>query len=429
MPLLIRGGRIMDPSDGFDQTGDLYMEDGRIRLRGGSINPDRNGLKVIDARGKTVIPGLVDLHVHLRDPGQTHKEDISSGSMAAARGGVTSMVAMPNTSPVIDSPAHYGLIRDRISEAPVRIYQAGSLTAGQNGREPSDLAGMAGAGIRVFSEDGKSVMDSALCREVFRTAARLKLPVFDHCEDITLRNGGCMNMDANAVRLNLPGISNSVEDVITARDILLARETGLALHLCHMSTAGAVQMLRFARSLGAEHLTGEVCPHHFILSSDDIPADEGNYKMNPPLRTRADVEELIRGLRDGTISAISTDHAPHAESEKKGSMKEAAFGIAGLETSLALSYTWLVEKGVLTLMELLKKMSPGPAGILGIEAGTLREGAPADAVVVDFDRSWTIDPSAFASRGHNTPFAGFTVRGFVCQTICRGRVVWNEEAQ
>lgn len=426
MDILIRGGRLIDAATQADEILDVYIHDGMIKKIGKELSAAAD--KVINAKGKLVLPGLIDLHVHFRDPGQERKEDIQTGMAAAARGGVTTVVAMPNTTPVIDSPGLVAYVQEKAAKAAgIHVLQAGALTKGEEGRELSDIAGMAAQGIPALSEDGKSVMDSRLCREAFQKAAELSLPVFDHCEDIFLRGDGCMNADENARRLGLPGISNSVEDVISARDILLAAETGVRLHLCHVSTAGVAKMMEAVQREGlGDQITAEVCPHHFILSTDDIPGDDPNYKMNPPLRSRIDVEALRRGLKNGVFRVISTDHAPHTPEDKAGSMRTAAFGIVGLETSFALTYTELVLTGVLTLTQLVEKMSLNPARILGSPAGTLQEGHPADVIVADIDREYPIRSSEFASKGRNTPFEGRRVKGKILYTICDGKIVYQE---
>ena len=268
-------------------------------------------------------------------------------------------------------------------------------------------------------------MNTKLCKEAMVVAKELNVPIFAHCEDIDLRGDGCMNDDENAKRLGLPGICNAVEDVIAARDILLARETGARLHLCHCSTEGVAKMMEIVKEEGLDNITAEVCPHHFILTSDDIERDDPNYKMNPPLRTKKDVEALIAGLKDGSFKVISTDHAPHAVPEKTGSIRNAAFGIVGIETSFALSYTALVETGILTISQLIEKMSWNPAQILGIDRGTIQEGHPADVVIADIDHEYTIDKNEFASKGRNTPFDGWKVKGKILYTICDGKVVYQ----
>ena len=428
MGILIKGGRVVDAATGMDEICDVYMEDGIIQEIGPALVPPQHTDQVLDAAGKLVMPGLVDMHVHLRDPGFPEKEDIRSGSAAAARGGVTTLVAMPNTKPVIDTPRLYAEVMEKAAKlSPVHILQAGAMTMGEKGEEMADLEGMAAAGLRVLSEDGKSVMNPALCRKVMQKAASLGLIILDHCEDLDLRGDGCMNEDENSRRLGLPGISNLVEDTITARDMLLAADAGARLHLCHVSTRGVAQMLRFAKQAGLSGITAEVCPHHFILSSDDIPGDDPDYKMNPPLRTARDVQALREALAEGVIDVISTDHAPHSAKDKEGSMKTAAFGIVGLETSLALTYTELVEPGILTLTRMIEKMCLNPARILGLDCGTIQPGRPADVVIADTRSTWRIDRNHFASRGHNTPFHGREVHAKVCCTICGGKIVYTAD--
>ncbi|WP_373217129.1 dihydroorotase [Ruminococcus sp. 5_1_39BFAA] len=428
MGILIRGGRMIDAATDTDIIGDIYLDEGVIQEIGKKLTKKQEDDRVIDADGCLVLPGLIDLHVHFRDPGQTYKEDIETGSRAAARGGVTTVVTMPNTSPVIDSPDRVNYVHNKAAQVSgIHVLQAGAMTKGELGKELADIAGMAEAGVPALSEDGKSVMDSKLCKEAMKEAAKAGLPVFDHCEDMSLRGNGCMNDDENARRLGLPGISNSTEDVIAARDIILALETGAHLHLCHCSTEGVAQMMKVLRDQGVKNVTAEVCPHHFILTTDDIERDDPNYKMNPPIRTKKDVEALKEGLKEGYIQVISTDHAPHAQKDKTGSMRNCAFGIVGLETSFALTYTELVEKGVLTIKQLVEKMSLNPARILGLECGTLQEGHPADVIVVDVEHPYKIDKTKFVSKGRNTPFNGREVKGKVLYTICDGKVVYSEK--
>lgn len=428
MGILIRGGRMIDAATDTDIIGDIYLDEGVIQEIGKKLTKKQEDDRVIDADGCLVLPGLIDLHVHFRDPGQTYKEDIETGSRAAARGGVTTVVTMPNTSPVIDSPDRVNYVHNKAAQVSgIHVLQAGAMTKGELGKELADIAGMAEAGVPALSEDGKSVMDSKLCKEAMKEAAKAGLPVFDHCEDMSLRGNGCMNDDENARRLGLPGISNSTEDVIAARDIILALETDAHLHLCHCSTEGVAQMMKVLRDQGVKNVTAEVCPHHFILTTDDIERDDPNYKMNPPIRTKKDVEALKEGLKEGYIQVISTDHAPHAQKDKTGSMRNCAFGIVGLETSFALTYTELVEKGVLTIKQLVEKMSLNPARILGLECGTLQEGRPADVIVVDVEHPYKIDKTKFVSKGRNTPFNGREVKGKVLYTICDGKVVYSEK--
>ena len=424
--LLLKNGSVIDPASGRIGHFDLLVREGKIERVGQSVWDAAD--RVIDLKGKTVMPGLVDLHVHLRDPGQTHKETIRTGTMAAARGGVTSLCAMGNTTPPVDSPEMVGQVLEIAKrDACVRVFPVGTLTKGLAGEERTDLPGMRKAGAAAFSEDGKSVPGAGLLYRAMETAASINVLVFSHCEERELLFGGVMNEDANSARLKFPGIRNCVEDVISSRNMILAEATGCRLHLCHNSTKGSVEMIRFAKKRGIS-VTAEVCPHHFALTSDDIPGDDANYKMNPPLRTRSDAEALIEGLRDGTIDCISTDHAPHAAEEKALGFMKAPFGIAGLETSMAVSYTHLVRTGLLTLSELVEKMSVNPARILGIEGGTLAEGSRADIAVFDFENEYEIRTEEFLSKGRNTPFAGKRVYGRCLLTVCGGRIVWEEPA-
>ena len=426
MGILIRGGRIVDAATDTDKKGDVYLEDGVITEIGEKLSVKDKNDRVIDAKGCLVMPGLIDLHVHFRDPGQTQKEDIKTGSRAAARGGVTTVVAMPNTTPVIDNPDRVNYVHNKAEQlSGIHVLQAGAITQGEKGEQLSDIEGMVKAGIPALSEDGKSVMNTRLCKEAMEVAKELNVPIFAHCEDIDLRGDGCMNDDENAKRLGLPGICNAVEDVIAARDILLARETGAKLHLCHCSTEGVAKMMEIVKEEGLDNITAEVCPHHFILTSDDIKCDDPNYKMNPPLRTKKDVDALIRGLKDGSFKVISTDHAPHAVPEKTGSIRNAAFGIVGIETSFALSYTALVETGILTISQLIEKMSWNPAQILGSDRGTIQKGHPADIVIADIGHEYKIDKNEFASKGRNTPFDGWKVKGKILYTSCDGKVVYQ----
>lgn len=423
MKLLIRNGHVLDPFTGLDGISDVLVEDSRIVKVAEGIQETAD--QTIDASGSYVMPGFIDLHVHLRDPGLTHKETLETGGRAAARGGVTTMCAMPNTKPVTDTKEMVAdLHRRAAEESPVHVIQLGAVTKGEMGEELSDIKGMAEAGCHAISEDGKSVMDASLYRKAMRIAKENGISVFAHCEDINMVEGGVMNAGAKAEELGVKGISNAVEDVIVARDILLAKETGVRLHLCHCSTADSVKMIAAAKKEGLP-VTGEVCPHHFILSTDDIKENNGQYKMNPPLRSPEDVEALREGLKNGIMDVISTDHAPHAEEEKNLPMEKAFFGIVGLETSACLTYTELVEKGVLTPMQMAEKMSYNPAQILGLQdKGSISAGKTADIVVFDPAAEYRIDKNTFLSKGKNTPFDGYPVKGEVLYTIVDGAIVY-----
>lgn len=421
--ILIKNGRVVDPANYIDGKKDILIEDGKIKKVADFIVEDED-TNVIDADEKAVMPGFIDLHVHLREPGFEYKETIETGSKAAARGGVTSICPMPNTKPVIDSPESVKDLLKRADCSPVHILPIGACTIGQEGKELADIEGMKDAGIVALSEDGKSVMDSALFRKLLKEAARLDLPMFSHCEDKALVEGGVMNKGKKSEELGLPGITNSVEDVIVARDIIMSKEAGNRLHLCHCSTADSVVLVEMVKKQGLP-VSAEVCPHHFTMSDDEITEDNGRFKMNPPLRNRADVDALKEGLKTGIMEVISTDHAPHGKEEKDQSMLKAPFGIVGLETSFALGYTELVDKGVLTLSQLVEKMSVNPAKVLGIDKGNLAPGKAADIVIADITKEYKIDSSKFVSKGKNTPFDGKKVKGRVITTIVDGKIVYK----
>lgn len=440
MTLLIRGGHVLNPADGTDADADVLVEDGVVTRLAPGIEAEAD--RVLDAAGCYVMPGFIDLHVHLRDPGFEAKETIETGCQAAAHGGYTTIVAMPNTKPVADNPDVVNYVHHKADAVgAVHVLQTGSVTKGQKGEELSDIAGMVKAGIPAISEDGRSVMNTGLYREAMKLAAELGIVVLAHCEDISLVQGGVMNDDGNAKELGLPGITNSVEDVIVARDILLSRDTGAKLHLCHCSTKDSVWMTKAAKEAGIP-VTAEVCPHHFTLTSDDIPRipstaapehggftgmdADPNYKMNPPLRTKADVQALKEGLRDGIMDVISTDHAPHTFEEKNRPMKEAPFGIVGLETAAGLTYTELVLGGYLTPMQMAERMSHRPAQILGLEKGDISPGKAADIVIFDPKKTYRIDKNEFAGRAKNTPFDGREVTGRVKATIVDGGVAYED---
>ena len=426
MKILIKNGRIIDPDSKMDQVADLLIENDKIAAVGEKMNEEAD--RIVDAEGCYVMPGLIDLHVHLRDPGLTHKEDIITGARAAARGGVTTVVAMPNTKPVMDDPSRVAYVNNKAKDyAKVNVLQVGAITKGMKGEELSDIEGMVKAGIPAISEDGKSVMNAQLYKEAMQIAHKLNIPVLAHCEDINMVNGGCMNEDENSRKFGLPGISNAVEDTIVARDIVISRDTGCHLHLCHCSTEASMVLLKLAKERGIP-VTGEVCPHHFTLTSDDMVEGDTNYKMNPPLRTRKDVEALKQGLKDDVFDVISTDHAPHSKEEKSQSMQKAPFGIVGLETSVPLTITELVDKGWITPMQIAEKMSYNPAKILHLEdKGSLQPGKTADVVIINPKEEYTIDVIDFVSKGKNTPFNGRKVKGKVKMTICSGTIVFEDK--
>ncbi len=423
MTILIKNGRVLDPATGTDGIADVLVEEGRIRAVEPGILAEAD--RVLDAAGCFVMPGFIDLHVHLRDPGYEYKETVETGSAAAAKGGFTTILAMPNTKPVVDNADVVRYVLHKAEDVGLaNVLQIGAITRGQRGEELADIEDMVDAGIPALSEDGKSVMNAQLYREAMMLAKKYDIPIMAHCEDINLVHGGVMNQDDKADELGLPGITNAVEDVIVARDILLAKETGARLHLCHCSTKDSVRMVELAKQEGLS-VTAEVCPHHFTLTSEDIREDDANYKMNPPLRTRADVEALIDGLKKGVMDVIATDHAPHSREEKQGSMRNAPFGIVGLETAAALTMTELVDKGYLTPLQMAEKMSYNPARIIGIDKGTLKPGKTADVVIFNPKEEYIIDAEQFRSKGKNTPFHGRKVKGRVMATILSGNIVYE----
>lgn len=424
--ILIKNGHLVDPANGRDEVCDILICGNEIKKIGPGLSEEDAVL--IDAEGKIVMPGLIDLHVHLREPGFEYKETIETGARAAAHGGVTTICPMPNTNPVIDSAERVEDLLKRAEKACVHVLPVGAVTVGQEGKELADIKGMKEAGAVALSEDGKSVMDTALYREGLYEAARCNLPVFAHCEDKSLAGNGVMNKGKKADELGLLGISNAVEDVIAARDIFLSKEAGNRLHLCHCSTKDSAVLVKMAKEQGLV-VTGEVCPHHFTMSDDEITEDHGRFKMNPPLRSREDVTALKEALRDGVMDIISTDHAPHGEEEKNQSMKKAPFGIVGIENSFALGYTELVKTGYLTLSGLVEKMSVNPARVLKVEKGNLAEGRIADVVVADITEEYEIRPEEFFSKGKNTPFAGKKVFGRIDVTIVDGKIVYQREGE
>ncbi|MGN0361312.1 MAG: dihydroorotase family protein [Bilifractor sp.] len=423
--ILVRNGRLIDPDTHFDGVADILLKEGRIARVAEHMKESAD--IEIDAAGMWVMPGLIDMHVHLRDPGFTWKEDVVTGSKAAARGGITTVIAMPNTKPVCDSPDRVDYVIHKAEHtAPVHVLQTGAVTAGQKGEMLSDIRGMVEHGIPAVSEDGKSVMNAELAREAMKICREENIPFLDHCEDRNLVQGGCVNEDAVSRKEGLRGITNSVEDVIIARDMILAHETGAHLHLCHCSTKGSYEMLKAAKEMGWD-VSGEVCPHHFALTSSDRVPGDTNYKMNPPLRTEEDRKALCQGLAEGVFEVISTDHAPHTREEKAQSMEKAPFGISGLETSVSLTITYLVKPGILTPMQMAERMSGNPARILHLEGrGSLAEGREADLTIIDPEKVYTIDARDFESRGRNTPFDGCEVTGQVHTTICGGKIVYQK---
>lgn len=421
--MLIRGGRVIDPSRGTDGVADLYIKDGRIEAVGRNITLEP-GIDVVDATGKVVAPGLIDLHVHFREPGFEHAETIATGAMSAAAGGFTAVCAMPNTDPVTDNQATVGfVVRQAIRAGKARVYPIGAVSLGQKGEQLTEFGEMVQAGAVAVSDDGKPVATSHLMRTALEYARTFDIPVADHCEDMSLAAGGAMHEGLIAARLGLKGIPSAAEEIMVARDIILAELTGGRVHLCHMSTRGSVELIRWAKSKGL-NVTAEATPHHFTLTHERCLGYDTNAKMNPPLREVADREAIRQGLRDGTIDCIASDHAPHHYDTKEREFDDAPNGIVGLETALGLALRELVEPGLLSLPDLIARMSTVPARIFHLPGGTLAVGAPADVVVFDATRRWDVRREDLHSKSTNSPFFGETLVGQADLTIVGGRVVF-----
>jgi dihydroorotase len=420
--ILIKGGHVIDPGR-KNGPADVLLDQGRIEAVGQELKAPA-GATVIQAAGRLVVPGFVDLHVHFREPGFEYKETIESGATAAVAGGFTTVCCMPNTNPVNDNQSITEFILDRARAAgKAHVLPIGAITKGSEGKELAEIGDLRRAGCVAISDDGRPVMNSLVMRRAMEYALAFGIPVVDHCEDLHLSEGGCMNEGLVSTELGLPGIPAAAEDVMVARNVALAELTGARLHLAHISTAGSVRSVREAKSRGLR-VTAEACPHHFTLTEEIARGYNTHAKMNPPLRTWQDVQAIKEGLRDGTIDVIATDHAPHASQEKQQEFTQAPFGIVGLETALPLSLG-LVEEGVLTLEGMIDKLATAPAKAFGLEAGTLAVGAPADVTIVDPQAQWEVDPSQFRSKSRNTPFAGWKVKGRVTTTIVAGRVVFE----
>ena len=421
--LLIKNARVISPADGIDGKADILIRDGVIAGVEKNLSAEA---ETIDAEGLCAVPGLVDMHVHLRDPGQTEKEDILTGCAAAAAGGVTSLLAMPNTAPVADSPETVRYILGKAENAKARVYVAASVTKGLKSEEPTDLDALKEAGAIALSDDGRPVENTKYLREAMRRAPELGMTVVAHCEDLYLADGGKINEGAVSEQLGIKGIPAAAEDCGTAREIALAAAENVPVHICHVSTKTSVALVRDAKRRGVK-VTAETAPHYFSLTEKELLARDADFRMNPPLRTYEDVRAIIEGLRDGTLDAIATDHAPHTPKDK-ADFVSAPNGSIGMETSFAVANTYLVKTGLLTLGELIEKMSVNPARILGIPAGTLQIGAPADIALIDPDERWTVDVNKLHGKSKNTPFKGKHLRGKVKMTVLGGEVVFADEA-
>ena len=419
MSLVIKNATVVSPADGYSGRMDIIIENGVIAAVGENLSGDTE----INAAGLYAIPGLVDMHVHLRDPGQTAKEDILTGCCAAAAGGVTSLLAMPNTNPTIDSGEVVHYVREKAKNAKARVYVAASITKGLQSKEPTNLAELKEAGAIGLSDDGRPVVNTAFLRDAMKRAPQYGMTVVAHCEDLFLAEGGKINEGEVSAQLGVKGIPAAAEDCGTAREIALAAAEDVPIHICHVSTATSVALVRDAKRRGVK-VTAETAPHYFSLTEKELLRRDADYRMNPPLRTEKDVQAIIEGLRDGTLDAIATDHAPHTP-EEKADFEKAPNGSIGMESSLAVGITYLVKTGLLTFDELVEKMSVNPARILGIDAGTLRVGANADIALVDLNEEWTVDPDKLHGKSKNTPFKGMTLTGKVKKTILGGKIVFE----
>ena len=423
MSLLVRNGRVVDPANSLDAVQDVLLAGDRIERLGPSLTAP--GATVLDATGKIVCPGFIDLHVHLREPGQEYKETVATGTRAAAAGGFTAVCCMANTHPVNDNRAVTDYIRAKAeTQGVVRVYPIGAVTRNLGGNELAELAELAEAGCVAFSDDGKCVMNAALYRHAMEYTLPFGTPLISHAEDHALAKGGAMHEGLTSARLGIKGMPRAAEDLVVARDILLAELTGAHVHIAHLSTAGAVRLVRDAKARGVR-VTAEVTPHHLLLTEEAVRTFDANTKMNPPLRSKRDAEAVLEALIDGTIDCIATDHAPHASSEKEGEFDRAAFGIVGLETAVGLLMDRLVRPGTLPLPTLVARLSRDPARLLGLPGGSLAPGAPADLTLLDPAARWTIEPARFQSKSRNTPFGGWTVTGKPWKTIVGGRVAWQ----
>ncbi len=420
MKLLIKNGTLA--LDGGEKKADILIEDGKISKIAENITAD---CKTLDADGKYVLPGLIDIHVHLREPGFEGKEDIESGSKAAVAGGFTQVCCMPNTDPVCDNAVVVNYIKNRQREVNLcKINPIGAITRGENGAAMADIGKMKRAGAVAISDDGKSVMDSNIMRLAMEYASGFNLKCLCHCEDINLVDGGVVNEGYNSTLTGLKGSLRAAEDIMIARDIALAESLNVPVHICHVSTYSGVEIIRSAKKRGVK-VTAETCPHYFILTDDVITGFDTNTKVNPPVREQRDREAIIEAIKDGTIDCIVTDHAPHALKDKQVEYNLAAFGISGIETSFALSYTYLVKAGHIGLCALVQKISKVPAQILDLEGGELKAGAPADITIVDLGKKYKIDSGKFISKGKNTPFNGFEVWGKTVCTIVDGEIKYS----
>ena len=420
MELLLKNARVVSPADELDGVGDILIRDGKIADVGTGLCTDGT---VVNAEGLCAVPGFVDMHVHLRDPGQTQKEDILTGCSAAVAGGVTSLLCMPNTVPTVDNEETVRYILDKAKNAKAKVYVAASITKGLKSEEPTDLEALRKAGAIGLSDDGRPVENTRFLSDAMKKAPQLGMTVVAHCEDLFLADGGKINEGEVSRQLGVKGIPASAEDCGTAREIALAAAENVPIHICHVSTKTSVALVRDAKRRGVR-VTAETAPHYVSLTEQALLSRDADFRMNPPLRTDEDVQAIIEGLRDGTLDCIATDHAPHTP-EEKADFEKAPNGSIGMETSFAVAYTYLVKPGLLTLSQLVEKMAVNPANILGINAGTLAVGAPADIALIDLNEDWTVDVEGLHGKSKNTPFKGMTLSGRVKKTFLDGKLVFE----
>lgn len=421
MGLLIKNGRVIDPANNIDDNLDILIEGIIIQKIAKGIKAD-NSVKIIDAKGRIVTPGLIDIHTHLREPGLEYKETIRTGTMSAAAGGFTTICCMPNTNPVNDNRAITEFILSKAEkEGIVNVLPVGAITKGSAGREISEIGDMVGAGCVAFSDDGKAIMDAEVMRRAFEYVKAFDIPIISHCEDASLSQGGVMNEGFVSTTLGLRGIPKAAEEVMVARDIALSELTGSRLHIAHISTAGSVELVRAAKKRGVK-VTCETCPHYFTLTEENVIGYNTNAKVNPPLRTAEDIKAIKAGLKDGTIDIIASDHAPHASHEKEIEFDYASFGMIGLETSLTLILN-LVTEGILTIGSAASMITINPARLLKINKGALKDGSDADVTIIDPDKEWVVDVNNLKSKSKNTPYAGWKMKGKAILTIVGGRIV------
>ena len=422
--ILIRNGRIIDPAQEIDEVTSLAIKDGKIAAIGSRA--PKSADEVVDADGLIVAPGLIDMHVHLREPGFEENETIESGTAAAAAGGFTAVACMPNTNPPLDNDAAIEFVlRQAARTAHTRVYPIGALTKGREGKELAEIGLMVRAGAIAFSDDGAGIADAGVCLRAMRYVSMFDRLFIQHCEDPSLSGGGCMNAGANATRLGLPGAGATAEVVMAQRDITLMAGAGVRYHVAHVSTAGAVELVRRAKQEG-RHVSTEVCPHHLLLTDEDCCTYDPNYKVNPPLRSRADVDACVAGVKDGTIDCLVTDHAPHGREDKEHEFQFAPFGMSGLETALPLFIQALIDPTAVTWPRMIGAMSTRPAQLLGVAGGTLKVGQPADVTLIDPQREWVIDVEQMRSKSRNTPFDGRKVRGKAVGTLVEGEWRYRE---